>query len=358
MFSNPTTPRSTQDEGVVMQVDVNRSLCKVRTQTGKMLPQVMWMSQYGGSARGGDRFTPNVGDRVVLNYGLGYPVIEGCLPRIQTDAGATPLTIHDGTSGIETGSYGVSNIAIGDINKPQDFISGDRILSTPGGAMLGLLRGGSIFIRASRAAEIALNKVLGAVRIFSRNFEHFSDVSSDVIKNFQGRVYRYVGYAQDYGKAKIEDYRYNLYYGDVAAAKAVKTNYATYSGTPDSNTLLFEEQVLGDTANELMHRTIAINGNEEVYITDGTNFTRVTTQAGELILSYNDANTVTISPTSIVSTIGGISTVSITGSQVVVDSPLLKATQNLTVGNGASGTFTTASGDTVIVQDGIITNIY
>lgn len=40
------------------------------------------------------------------------------------------------------------------------------------------------------------------------------------------------------------------------------------------------------------------------------------------------------------------------------DTPGLSVTGNVSVGSGASGTFTTPSGNTVTVQDGIITNIF
>lgn len=43
---------------------------------------------------------------------------------------------------------------------------------------------------------------------------------------------------------------------------------------------------------------------------------------------------------------------------VLITTPGAEASENLTVGNGASGTFTTPTGQTVTVQDGIVTNIF
>ena len=43
---------------------------------------------------------------------------------------------------------------------------------------------------------------------------------------------------------------------------------------------------------------------------------------------------------------------------VRADTPSLTSTGNLSAGTGASGTFTTPTGDTVTVQDGLITNIF
>jgi hypothetical protein len=48
----------------------------------------------------------------------------------------------------------------------------------------------------------------------------------------------------------------------------------------------------------------------------------------------------------------------LSGSSVAVTAPALSTTGNVVVGTGASGTFTTPTGQTVTVQDGIVTNIY
>lgn len=50
--------------------------------------------------------------------------------------------------------------------------------------------------------------------------------------------------------------------------------------------------------------------------------------------------------------------VMLTDSGIVLNAPVVKATQTLQAGNGASGTFTTPTGQTVTVQDGIVTNIF
>lgn len=52
-------------------------------------------------------------------------------------------------------------------------------------------------------------------------------------------------------------------------------------------------------------------------------------------------------PTQYIQFAGGIS----------IESPVVSTSQNLSVGTGASGTFTTPTGQTVTVQDGIIVNI-
>lgn len=203
MFSNPIKTSNLVDEGTVVQVDPIRCFCKVKTLNGQTLHSVQWLLPSGGSTRGSDRITPLVGDRVMINTGLGYPVIMGFFPRVQTADGATPLKIDAGEALVDMGSYSPEGSTTwGDQNKPKDFVHGDRIISSIGGGILGILRGGSLLLRASRGSEILLSKFHTLVRIASRNWEHFTDVSSDVVKNFKGKVYRYVGYAPTFCKQR------------------------------------------------------------------------------------------------------------------------------------------------------------
>ncbi len=167
-------------------------------------------------------------------------------------------------------------------------------MSSSGGALLGLLKGGSVLIRSSRAAEVLLSNLHSLVRVVSRNWEHFTDVSSDVVRNFKGRVYRYSGYAKTYTETKNEAYKYHQYIGDVGAAEAVKTSYHTYTGTPATNTLIFKEQITDATLIEIMRRTLDLTGNQEVWIKDSNSFTRVTSTGDQLLFRWNDQNTVTI----------------------------------------------------------------
>ena len=54
----------------------------------------------------------------------------------------------------------------------------------------------------------------------------------------------------------------------------------------------------------------------------------------------------------------GVTKASVAESSVALATPLVTVAQNLQVGNGATGSFTTPTGQVVTVQDGIITNIY
>jgi hypothetical protein len=357
MYNNPVPTSALAEEGTVMQVDGIRHFCIVRTMKGQTLPSVQWLLPVGGSGRGGDRISPSIGDRVMLNFALGYPVIVGFFPRLQTADGATPLQISTGNRLIDTGNYSPEgSVAWGDQNRPKDMIEGDRLISSVGGALLGLLRAGSVLIRSSRGAEIFTSKLDNLVRIISRNWEHFTEVSSDIVRNFTGRVYRYTGYAQTFAQAKIEDYRLHFYFGDTKAGEAVKSNYRTYSGTPPAmDPVIYKEQITdlnAGSARELMRRTIKLDGEEEIWITNGTIFTRVKSTSQELTLSWNDQNTVTINEDKIHS-------VHKDGADVILDSAGIRATfQQGNINMSSSSIVTTFNSGTVTqTSSNIVTQI-
>lgn len=307
LFSNPLPVDRTFEEGTVIQVDHLRSLCRVRTLRGRSLNEVQWLLPSGGNTRGADRFAPCMGDRAVLSYSLGYPVIVGFLPRIQTSDNTTPLVLGSGEEAADLGTYGPGTAVFGDQNKPKDYLPGDRVISTAGGNLLGLLRGGSVLLRASRGAEILMSNYLNLVRIVSRNWTHFTDLTTDVIKNFKGRVYRYTGYGKSFQDAKNENYALNFYYGDVAAAEQIKAGFDTYQGTPtspDSPAKIYKHQVVQDTGPvsgriKYNERTINLSGEEELYVRNGTHFTHVKVTAENVTITWNDQNTVVLTEASI-----------------------------------------------------------
>lgn len=168
---------------------------------------------------------------------------------------------------------------------------------------MALLRAGTVILRASRTAEIVASKLRGLVRVVSRNWEHFTDVCSDVIKNYRGSTYRYTGYAQTFDLAKVEDYRLHFYWGNVSAADQLKTDYDDYAADDGAyiapTDITYKEQITDGTA-EKMHRTLDITGNEEVYITlDGTTFTRMTSTGNQVQITWKDQHKITINDSQI-----------------------------------------------------------
>jgi hypothetical protein len=292
----------------------------------------------------------------MISTGLGFPVILGFFPRLQTGDGAQPLKINTGENIVDTGSYSPEGaLTWGDQNKPKDSLLGDRVISSIGANFLALLRGGSVILRSSRAAEIFMSNYYNLVRVVSRNWEHFTDVGSDVVRNFSGRIYRYTGYAPTFALAKEEDYKLHFYYGDTKAAETIKTGYNTYSGTPSTNTIIYKEQITdtpSSTPREIMYRTIKIDGDQEIWIYNGTHFTRVTSTPEQLTFSWNDQNTITINETS-------IHAVHKDGADYIMDANGIRATFNNGTINMSSSNVTTSFGSTSAVltnSDGTITN--
>lgn len=346
MLRNPIKPKSDFDEGTVIQVDILNSVCKVKTLSGQNLDGVVWQSPIGNSSRAGDRVSPTLGDRVTLDYRLGYPIITGCLPRIQVNDNTFPLSIDSGQQIVNTGDYSSGGgYSTNDANKPGDMLSGDRVLASIGGGMIAILRAGSVLLRSSRLSEIFISKLDDLVRIVSRNWEHFTDVSSDIVKNLRGRIYRYTGYTNTWSNSASEAYQYHLYYGDTALAEAVKTNWQSAANPPSANSIIFKEQVSG-SGGEVMHRTLDLSGTETVHVSGGGAYTQMTATGNSLTFTYNGQSTIVINPTQVSITQAG-------GSTVVMDSNGIRSTFNGgEVNMSSSGVSTTFGGHFCTVDSG------
>ncbi len=79
--------------------------------------------------------------------------------------------------------------------------------------------------------------------------------------------------------------------------------------------------------------------------------------AGETVVYNAFSMTITLAEAGITINGGGKPLKITNVPSIDLDTPVVQTTGNLVVGSGASGTFTTAAGNTVTVQDGIITNI-
>jgi hypothetical protein len=260
-----------------------------------------------------------MGDRVVITYGLGYPLITGFLPTPQGEENAFPITIDSGQPIVDTGDYSaVAGVIKGDANKPQDLLNGDHVLASEGNAVLALLRGGSVLLKSSALAQIFMSRLDDVIKVVSRNFEHYTDVSSDIVKNLKGRIYRYIAYTNDFAKAKEEDYKYHLYYGDTALAEAVKTDYLVTPGSlPAINTTLFKEQVTADGV-EVMHRTVKEDGSEEVVVTGSGGTSTVKTTSSMISFSRADGATIVLDSSGIHHSFSG-GTINMTSSGISLD---------------------------------------
>jgi hypothetical protein len=348
MFSNPATPLATMNEGLVTSVDSVRLVANVTTTTGQRLVGVPWLMTTGGSTRGSDTATPHMGDRVVIDSGLGHPMIIGYLPKMQTSESAYPPSIASGTS-IDTGNYTTAQAgnSVPNQNKPTDMVVGDRVLGSFGGGIVAILRGGSLLFKSSSLASIFVSKMDDLVKIVSRNFIHFSDVCSDVMRNIGGRVFRYTGYANDFTDATTENYSLNFYYGDTVMAEAVKSS-ATGSGGA-ANTILYKEQLL-NAGVETFHRTLDMVGDKEEVITVGGITTTISQTGSQIVLNYDNKQIVTINADLIELNFNNQQTVTVTANNIELNYNN-QQTVNLT---GSDITLTHSSGaETQLTSSGV-----
>lgn len=224
LFSQTTKPSSDALEATVMSVDAQRYACTVKTVKGQRYSNVQWLSDSGGYGRDTTSTTPKMGDRVYLSTALGYPVIVGCLPRVDRNP-TTPANIDSGVPIADTGKLSTLEGTSLNSGKPGDFLAGDKIFGSDGGGIIGLLRGGTILLKSSRLAQIILSKIDDGVKIVGRSVETHGEVGSDVYASIKGRVYRWVGLARTPSESRQGLFRYQEFYGDTLTAEALKDNY-------------------------------------------------------------------------------------------------------------------------------------
>jgi hypothetical protein len=218
-------------EGTVTSVDPIRFSCCVRTSKGQILKEVTWLLPTGGTGKNGIHCTPTMGDRVLITTSISYPIIIGSIPRSNL-----PVSNQSSISGEDIladagNSTNLKNGYVLNPGKPKDMVPGDVIVTNESGGLFGVLFSGSIIAKASEVAQIFLTRFDDLVRIVGRNFQRFSDASSQVVANIQGRLYEWRGVDKSLSRNLTNLERYNEVYGDVAAGEILR-------GEPDINTVL------------------------------------------------------------------------------------------------------------------------
>jgi phage baseplate assembly protein V len=101
------------------------------------------------------------------------------------------------------------------------------------------------------------------------------------------------------------------------------------------------------------------NRSDGVIIATGSQKYRMRSlKTGEVSISDDQGQSVYLTRTGIVINGGGFPITLENAPTITLDSAHVKVTGNASIGTGATGTFTTPMGDTVTVQDGIVTNIF
>lgn len=255
-------------EGIVSSVDIERMFCQVKTNKGQNISSVTWLLSSGGGDRGGSHEGPSIGDRVMITAALGYPVIIGFLPK-REDGEAFPQPIDSGSALNDTGNLSpIRSGSVTNIGKPGDMVVGDSITSSKGGGVFGVLRSGSIILKASRLAQVFICKLDDLVRIVGRNYELFTDLSSKAHVSIRGRIYGFFGASDTLANSRLGKYKYKEFLGDTALAEHLEDNYQNVDPTsfPVANTIIKKEIILDATNNPLMVETTDLSGESKKII--------------------------------------------------------------------------------------------
>ncbi len=172
-------------KGMVTNVDSERRVCKVQTDTNQTIPGVRVIEQFGSAA------LPSEGDRVlILQIGSDH-IIIGKLPPLVENPIETPRITMQSASAPNVANYQAVQMgsAVASSSAPVDMQVGDNVMSTNGGGQMGVLRGGTAVMKASPTAQLILSRFGDLARLVSRNYEHFTDVDSTYKVNARGSLY-------------------------------------------------------------------------------------------------------------------------------------------------------------------------
>jgi hypothetical protein len=281
MLTSPHKSDYSFIEGTVTAVDPIRFICAVKTLNGRTFTGVRWLLPTGGTGNTGMNTLPALLDRVVISTALGYPFILGCLPSIDSpDAGADNITgsLDSPDVGTDTAFRGV---IVANPAKPVDLFPTDFTYTAKGGAQISILSGGIAIIKASTLAQIVMSKFEGLIRIVTRNYQRFSDASSRVSVNMKGRLYEYFAVDTKLINNRNGTERYQEFYGDVAAAEVLQASPNNVTTLPVADARVRKISIKDASGNIIMNETLSSDGNITITIPDfiinGVSITKGTT---------------------------------------------------------------------------------
>ena len=137
-----------------------------------------------------------IGTSVIIEWGLGFPFIDGALPvnaSKSSENGVGPSSnIGGGTSSVVTpddGSIQNSSAYYGDPKAPKDILAGDQLLTTPDGNRMGALRGNYNVMDAGpeNKAKVETFGDRDLVRVTSEDYEVYTGFGTMQLFNTEGR---------------------------------------------------------------------------------------------------------------------------------------------------------------------------
>ena len=222
MFNNYPS-NGTKKICTVTAVDLTRAVCKCISDIGEILTDVRWLIPAGGTDGTSSSYHPVENSKVLVDISTGFPFILGAILNESTTDIRRPNIGRQSVDEPQIANY--TTIKSGDLVRgpgtPRDQRPGDLVNTTDGGAIQGILSGGTVINKASPLAQLICSRYGDVVRVVARNYERFSDVDKEQKVSIRGRVYTRDDLYRDPTKSRREIPNVVRYTGNVQAAEAI-----------------------------------------------------------------------------------------------------------------------------------------
>ena len=358
-------------KAAVIRVDDKSRTCKCRDERdGQVYINVRWMSPVDGEG-----VAPRQGTRVLLwRDGTGEILIMGRLDYASPEKGYPSSLTDPNWKGTEQGSVGATAGTQTQAHAPNDMLPGDKVFGGKGGGIFASLLSGAALIKASPLCQILVSRIDDVIRLFSRNYEQYSDANSEVSVNVSGKTYSYREVYRSQAESRASQPVFKEMAGSVPTALSGGYRYRTATASDGS---VVYAQFAGGAGDPHYSRTVQDDGTETTTTWAGASSSTTvrstssttTTQAGpggSTVISQTDSQvtmqvnggsspSVVMTQGSIVSTCGG-TTVTQTDSQVAMQvnggsSPSVVMTQGSIVST-CGGTTVTQTDSQIILSIG------
>lgn len=320
-------------KAAVIRVDDKSRTCKCRDERdGQVYINVRWMSPVDGEGA-----APRQGTRVLLwRDGTGEVLIMGRLDYASPEKGYPSSLTDPNWKGTEQGSVGATAGTQAQAHAPNDMLPGDKVFGGKGGGVFASLLSGAALIKASPLCQILISRIDDVIRLFSRNYEQYSDANSEVSVNVSGKTYSYREVYRSQAESRASQPVFKEMAGSVPTALSGGYRYRT--ATASDGPVVYA-QFAGGAGDPHYSRTVQDDGTETTTTWAGASSSTTvrstssttTTQAGpggSTVISQTDSQvtmqvnggsspSVVMTQGSIVSTCGG-TTVTQTDSQIVL----------------------------------------
>ena len=198
----PENPQSTFEVGIVIDFNPALATCDIQLDRGPLIRGVPVLGTQGAQHGTDMSHTSNLrGAAVVLIkvHNQYYVLSTIPSPQIQIDEKISESASIETYGGGNENTYGQPTDKDFSGMRSKDYLTGDKVLKSDGGAELSLMREGVSRLKASALCQFILNRVRDMGRLVTRIFQHFTDFGEvNFTHNDQGRVSIYLRGGADY----------------------------------------------------------------------------------------------------------------------------------------------------------------